>query len=313
MFRQRWVKILLASTFAAIFISSSIILYTQKKVEIIEIGSIQTGLEIKDVPAINDARYTNVFLADNFILDSELGISFEHNGKNRFYSENILNWHHVVNEQFNDKFISVTRCPLCDANRVYISEFPLNSGLEVLNSNYILWDNFGRKWRQIDGSALGEYADLQTVSSETVRWDDWKIRNRNGEVLSINTGFSRDYSRAPFLNYDFSGQILYPVENQEKTRILLINTNTEWVAVDAPNNNEFVLDKNKGFIVANLGGLFRAFLLPNEQINDEFAITRNLIVNRNKTLQFNHNGTTTSLNTENLIKLPVKYHFKICQ
>lgn len=186
---------------------------------------INTGFKISDIPAINNPRFTSVFLADNFLFDNQKGIHLNIDGRDLFYSDQILNWHHVVNQAYNDKFIAITRCPLCDSSAVYLSDNPLNSGLEVINNNAILWDNFGHKWRQIDGKSLGDQPDLQPLISYRARWGFWKLNYRNGEVLTINTGFNRDYTRHPFINYQADERIFYPSSSDkfEKNKEIHIN------------------------------------------------------------------------------------------
>ena len=49
------------------------------------------------------------------------------------------------------------------------------------------------------------------LASAVMKWKAWKERYPNGEVLSTDTGFRRDYNRNPYAEYMQSANTLFPV------------------------------------------------------------------------------------------------------
>lgn len=272
-----------------IFVSIALIYNHIISAEIVESKEnviIKTGYKSVDIPAINSPRFTNVFLADNFLFDSEMGVHVNVDGVDKFYSNQILSWHHVVNEVIGDKFLIISRCPLCNSNSVFISENPLNSGLEVINNNNILWDNFGNKWRQIDGSALGDHDDLVQVSSIDVSWRYWKLNYRNGEVLTVNTGFNRNYNQPPFQGYSINENIFYPVNTSivggaAKREVIeyQINNKTNTIDIDKMINNIY-FDVDNSILLVFIPNIssYKLFEIKTDIKELSFLIRNNLII-----------------------------------
>lgn len=44
-------------------------------------------------------------------------------------------------------------------------------------------------------------------------WADWKVRHPDTLVLSMDTGFGRDYSRDPYATYKRGNEVMFPVEH----------------------------------------------------------------------------------------------------
>ena len=73
-------------------------------------------------------------------------------------------------------------------------------------------------WSQLDGLAiLGELngMKLKMVQIDTVTWREWRTGHSDSEVLSQDTGFSRQYGRDPYGGYYEEDFLLFPVENED--------------------------------------------------------------------------------------------------
>jgi hypothetical protein len=73
-------------------------------------------------------------------------------------------------------------------------------------------------WSQLDGLAIvGELSGmkLNTVRIDTVTWREWKAEHSDSEVLSQDTGFSRQYGRDPYGGYYEEDFVLFPLENED--------------------------------------------------------------------------------------------------
>ncbi len=179
-----------------------------------------TGLENDSIPAISEPIYTTVNDADNYLADDVYGIDVEVDGDHRFYSFQIMNWHYVVNDEFNGQKLAITHCPLCLSSAVYKRELDgeeLNFSVDpkVYNNNALLIDNQTESlWLQMRGMAIsGDKigAQLELYPSTIISWIDWKELYPHGEVLSTSTGYDRDYTKHPYTSYDTAKTIFFPL------------------------------------------------------------------------------------------------------
>ena len=69
------------------------------------------------IPAINDPKFVTVEAAK--MKPNEWGVLVSILGKQRFYPNNILVWHEIVNDSMAGKEYAVTFCPLCGSAIVF--------------------------------------------------------------------------------------------------------------------------------------------------------------------------------------------------
>ncbi len=75
-------------------------------------------------------------------------------------------------------------------------------------------------WSQLDGLAIvGELSGMKLtmIAVDTVTWGEWKEAHPDSEVLSQDTGFSRNYGRDPYGSYYEDSYLLFPVENENSS------------------------------------------------------------------------------------------------
>ena len=70
-----------------------------------------------------------------------------------------------------------------------------------------LWSQL--KMESVAGKSAG--TALEWLPSEELTWSAWKLANPDGKVLSIDTGFDRDYGSQAFASYMSSDRVIYPV------------------------------------------------------------------------------------------------------
>ncbi|HAL50306.1 MAG: hypothetical protein UU40_C0002G0021 [Candidatus Uhrbacteria bacterium GW2011_GWD2_41_121] len=172
-----------------------------------------------ELPALTNPDFDTVAQADAYLADDIPGVDVEVNGQHRFYSYQILNWHEVVNDTFGEVDLAVTHCSFCKSSAVYdrnvdgkTLEFE-NSGL-VYNNNQLLESNDESLWIQLSGKAIsGKYLGekLNAYQFNVLTWAQWSEHYPNGEVLSTDTGYVRDYGMHPNQNYDVAKTIYYPM------------------------------------------------------------------------------------------------------
>ncbi len=149
----------------------------------------------------------------NFLQHDDRVIGVSIKGLSRAYPLKIIVWHEVVNDQLKDIPISVTYCPLCDSVAAFdrrssngTREFAA-SGL-LYNNNVLLYSRSGGEernlWSQlkvegVTGSSSG--LPLSTIPVEYTTWKDWKDRHPDTDVLSLQTGYDRNYNVNPYREY----------------------------------------------------------------------------------------------------------------
>lgn len=192
---------------------------------IIDPKKIKGGGPPKDgIPSIDDPKYVTVAEADKWIKDNELVLAIIYKDVKRIYPLQIMVWHEIVNDNIAGDPILITYCPLCGSGIAYErkingEDVEFGTSGKLYNSNLVMYDRkTDTYWSQIDGLAIvGELTGtkLKPVSIDTVSWRDWKREHPDSEVLSQDTGFSRDYGRDPYGSYYEDSFLFFPVEAED--------------------------------------------------------------------------------------------------
>lgn len=182
----------------------------------VPIEEILSGGPPKDgIPALNNPKFVSASDGDKFLKKNDKVLAVEYNGIAKAYPIRILNWHEVVNDNFNGKPVVVTWCPLCLSGIVYDPEdrgSKLTFGVsgKIYKSNLLMYDReTGSLWSQmlqraITGPLMG--AVLAMLPAEHSTWEHWRMEHPNTLVLSLDTGFKRDYGLDPYREYVEDGR-----------------------------------------------------------------------------------------------------------
>jgi len=164
------------------------------------------------IPPIDNPTFEEIQSADEWLEDIEPVIAFEINGDARAYPLQIMTWHEIVNDSVGGEPVVVTFCPLCNTalafERPEIDGELLTFGTSgnLRNSDLVMYDRQTESWwQQFSGEAIvGDLTgtQLQFLPASIKSWEDFKTTYPEGQVLSIETGFNRDYGRNPYVGYD---------------------------------------------------------------------------------------------------------------
>ena len=153
--------------------------------------------------------------------DRVLGVN--RNGVAKAYPVRILDHHEVVNDDFAGEPIVVTWCPLCYSGMAFTvatTDSRLTFGVSGLlyNSDVLLYDRqTGSLFSQIRSQAISgplKALKIPAVPLSHTTWRDWRTRFPDTEVLSTDTGFRRNYKVSPYLDYQRSPRLAFPVANR---------------------------------------------------------------------------------------------------
>lgn len=223
---------------------------------------LQGGPPRDGIPAIDRPKFVSAAEA-RFLAPDARVLGIARGGLAKGYPVSILNWHEVVNDRFGEELVVVTFCPLCGTGMAFRSELDgraLQFGVSGLlyNSDVLLYDRQTQSlWSQIRAQAISgpmKGRKLEPIALSHTSWQDWRTRHPGTLVLSTDTGHRRDYARNPYLDYETSPELMFPVALRAegfhpKERVLGVEVNGKHKAYP------FVeLSKSRGPVTDELGG-----------------------------------------------------------
>jgi hypothetical protein len=183
------------------------------------LGEFLSGGPPKDgIPAIDKPKYESVAAARDWLTDKSPVISLQVGSSARAYPLAILIWHEIANDTLGGEPVVVTFCPLCNTALVFerefdgvVHDFGTTSNLRF--SDLVMYDRQTESWwQQATGQAIvGQLTGTQLifVPAQIVSLADFAAAHPDGDVLSRDTGFSRDYGQNPYVGYDTVDQNPY--------------------------------------------------------------------------------------------------------
>ena len=181
------------------------------------------GVRVDGIPALEhpelisagDARYLNA-------NDPVFGI--EINGDARAYPLRIVNWHEMVNDTVGGVPVSLAYCTLCGAGILFDGRvdgrdqpFTFGSSGLLYRSNKLMYDRqTDSLWNQFTGRPVvgpltGSGIELRVLPVTLTTWTQWRQRHPGTRVLSLDTGFRRDYgSGVAYHDYFASPDLMFP-------------------------------------------------------------------------------------------------------
>ncbi len=181
----------------------------------------------------------------------------------KVYPISILNWHEIVNDTLGGEPIVVTYCPLCGTGVVFHSGYKnkkLTFGVSGLlyQSDVLLYDHQTESlWSQIMRKGVtGTHKDasLRVFPSKLVMFKDIVTKHPKAQVLSLNTGYDREYNQDPYAGYERSNVLYFDVHQIDrsvplKTWTLFVEVGTSQMLVPIS-----VLPKHKNNLSINVSG-----------------------------------------------------------
>ncbi|MEX2653537.1 MAG: DUF3179 domain-containing protein [Acidimicrobiia bacterium] len=163
------------------------------------------------IPSIDEPRFRSIADAELSLADTEPVIVVDIEGDVRAYPIEILIWHEIVNDVVGGVPVAVTYCPLCNSavtfeRRINGVDVTFGTSGQLYASALVMYDRETESlWTHFDGRAIaGVLAGhrLEPVPSPLLAWSEFKKAHPEGQVLSRETGFDRQYGRNPYYGYD---------------------------------------------------------------------------------------------------------------
>ncbi|HMC00038.1 MAG TPA: DUF3179 domain-containing protein [Flavobacteriaceae bacterium] len=262
----------------------------EPEVWLIDKNKVLDGGPGKDgIPSIDNPKFVEA-QSQVYINDNDLVVGVKYNNEVKAYPHDILNWHEIVNDAFNDQSLTINYCPLTGTafgwqsmSNGEPSTFGV-SGLLYL-ANLILYDrNTDSNWSQmllqcVNGDLMGDFPT--TVNVIETNWLTWKNLYPNTKVLSRDTGFYNDshynnYPYGPYLTVDdfFIFQV-FPLNStlpfKQRVYAIINNTAKVYQFSDFEGGNAIVDSFNgKNYLVVGNENVINAFELTNDFSNLNF-------------------------------------------
>ncbi|MHA1542873.1 MAG: DUF3179 domain-containing protein [Candidatus Hodarchaeales archaeon] len=142
------------------------------------------------------------------------------NGVSRAYPRDIMNWHEIVNDEFDDKHVCVTFCPLTGTGILYdtssIGNSTLGTSGRLYENNLVFYDRKSDSlWSQmlgisIKGNEIGQILPKQPIVESS--WKAWKALHPDTQILSRLSYGDRDasyYDRTAYPGYRERSEIWF--------------------------------------------------------------------------------------------------------
>lgn len=199
------------------------ILFTDGVKHSVPLGEILSGGPPKDgILSIDNPKFLSVKEANEFLKNEETGTGLCVGNNCRFYPYQILVWHEIVNDVVGGQPVLVTYCPLCLTGIVFERKLEgqaveFGTSGKLWQSNLVMYNrtNDIKKeslWSQVLGEAIvGEFTGtkLKIISSDVIRYSDWKKLHPDTIVLSKDTGAIRSYGYDPYGDYYTSNDVSF--------------------------------------------------------------------------------------------------------
>lgn len=139
-----------------------------------------------------------------YLADSDVVFGVEFGGHARAYPKRILAWHEMVKDVVGGQSINGVYCTLCGSMIVYDTEldgthYELGTSGFLYRSNKLMYDHKTKSmWSTLSGTPVvgplvGQEIRLKPLHVVTTTWGAWKKRHPQTDVLSLKTGYRRDY------------------------------------------------------------------------------------------------------------------------
>lgn len=196
------------------------------------------GVKQDGIPPLRTPKMIAATEAD-YLADHHIIFGFYINGIARAYPKRILAWHEFFTDSFEDVKIAGVYCTLCGTviayNMTHQGTFhDLGTSGFLYRSNKLMYDKATQSlWNTIEGKpVLGKLAnkgiELKTYPLVTTTWGEWKKAHPNTEVLSIKTGYQRNYDEGvAYQEYFSTDRLMFPVPEIDqrlpnKTEVLIV-------------------------------------------------------------------------------------------
>lgn len=184
------------------------------------------GVSINGIPPLDHPKHVPAAEA-TYLEDDNIVFGFYLDGEARAYPKRILAWHELALDRVGERELAIVYCTLCGT----VIPFDARVGGRVLTfgtsgllyrSNKLMFDHeTASLWSSLTGEpVVGPVVELKLKLSAlpvvTTTWGEWRTRHPDTLVLSLETGFQRDYSEgAAYRTYFATDELMFGVSQRD--------------------------------------------------------------------------------------------------
>ena len=162
------------------------------------------GVRVNGIPPLDHPAHLEAAAAE-YLKDDHLVFGIALGGEARAYPRRIIAWHELVRAAVGGIELTIVYCTLCGTVIPYGSMVDgrlvtLGTSGLLYRSNKLMFDEATMSlWSTLVGGPavgplVGQGIELDVYPVVTTTWGEWRAAHPDTKVLSINTGFERDYS-----------------------------------------------------------------------------------------------------------------------
>jgi Protein of unknown function (DUF3179) len=190
------------------------------------------GVGVDGIPSLDNPKLISAEAAD-YLKDSDPVFGVSINGDVRAYPLRIMGWHEMFNEVIGGVPVALAYCTLCSAGILFETQVegrkkPLVFGSSgfLYRSNKLMFDRgTDSLWNQFTGEPVsgplvnsGIKLKIRPVTITT--WKAWRSSNPDTKVLSLDTGFKRDYGTGVvYADYFASAELMFPAFVRDEKKV----------------------------------------------------------------------------------------------
>ena len=165
----------------------------------------------------------------SYLKDSNIVFGIEVNGDARAYPKRILAWHEMFVDTVGDIPVAGVYCTLCGTVILYKTEHngvnhEIGTSGFLYRSNKLMYDKATQSlWSTLEGEPLigplvGKGIKLDYLSVVTTNWGEWKKRHPGTSVLSLQTGYRRNYDEGfAYKEYFATDDLMFTIPKIDKS------------------------------------------------------------------------------------------------
>jgi hypothetical protein len=181
------------------------------------------GVKKDGIPALVNPDFVPAEEAA-YLEDTERVFGVSLGGDARAYPLRILDWHEMANDVVGGRSVSLSYCTLCgsailfDGTAAPGEVYTFGSSGLLYRSNKLMYDHQTNSlWSNLSGEPVlgplvGRGKRLRILPLSVTSWGEWRERHPETRVLSLATGYRRDYRPgAAYGKYFASPDPMFPV------------------------------------------------------------------------------------------------------
>ncbi len=184
------------------------------------------GVKVNGIPPLDHPKHVAAGEA-RYLGGGDVVFGFFLNGEARAYPKRILAWHEMARDRVGGVELTIVYCTLCGTVIPYESTAggklrKLGTSGLLYRSNKLMFDEETNSlWSTLEGKPVvgalaGSDLRLRALPVVTTTWDEWRREHPETTVLSLATGYKRDYGEGvAYHEYFSSGELMFPVSRTD--------------------------------------------------------------------------------------------------